>query len=156
MWRSGRQESRLLKSPTVFRDHLWLPSTTSPTCASSTFRFTSQPLATVLHAHIHFLVSAYTSRKFSSFSPTLTPLLVAAVEACVYHAPATDCVILYVSNIDFAGHGFAPSPWQLSRGLFIQCHRWYANLATSSGRYTRSLGTALLARERLIFSCQLE
>jgi hypothetical protein len=106
--------------------------------------------------HMHLLVSAYTSRTSSSFSPALSPLLVAAVEACVYHAPAADCVILYVSKIDFACNGFAPSPTATLVRTFIRCHRCYANPATSSGRYTTSLGTALLARKRLVFLCQLE
>ena len=95
-----------------------------PACASSTFMFSSQrPLKIAPCAHMHLLFSAYTSRTSSSVSPTLTPLLVAAVEACVYHAPATDCVILYVSIIDSAGHGFAPPPTATLVRTLIRYHR---------------------------------
>lgn len=94
-----------------------------PACTSSTFMFSPQrPLKIAPCAHMNLLVSTYTSRS-SSFSPALSSLLVAAVEACVYHSPAADCVILYVSKIDFACNGFAPAPAATLVRAFIRCHR---------------------------------
>ena len=43
-------------------------------------------------------------------NPDAPRVLLAGIEACVYHAPATDCVILYVSKIDSTGQGLAPPP----------------------------------------------
>ncbi|KAI0287976.1 histone acetylation protein-domain-containing protein [Russula brevipes] len=61
-------------------------------------------------------------------SVTLTPcVLIAAIEACVYHAPATDCAILYVSKVDSTGQGLASPPTATLVNVFI---RWYADPAT--------------------------
>ncbi|KAH9969927.1 histone acetylation protein-domain-containing protein [Russula dissimulans] len=60
-------------------------------------------------------------------NPDAPRVLVAAVEACVYHAPTTDCAILYVSKIDSTGQGLAPSPTANLVRAFI---RWYADRAT--------------------------
>ena len=98
--------------------------------------------------HIHVLVTAPT--KDNSLYPYASPrprlyaqdilvllseqanpdaprMLVAAIEASLYHAPATDCAILYVSKIDSTGHGLAPPPTATLVRAFI---RWYADPAT--------------------------
>lgn len=60
-------------------------------------------------------------------NPDAPRTLVSAIEACVYHAPATDCAILYVSKIDSTGQGLVPSPTATLVRAFI---RWYADPAT--------------------------
>jgi regulator of Ty1 transposition protein 109 len=60
-------------------------------------------------------------------NPDAPHLLVAAIEACVYHAPATDCAILYVSKVDSTGQGIVPAPTATLVRAFI---RWYADPAT--------------------------
>ena len=60
-------------------------------------------------------------------NPDAPRMLVAAIEACVYHAPATDCAILYVSKIDSTGQGSTPPPTAALVKAFI---RWYADPAT--------------------------
>ncbi|KAF8490802.1 histone acetylation protein-domain-containing protein [Russula emetica] len=60
-------------------------------------------------------------------NPDAPRMLVAAIEASLYHAPATDCAILYVSKIDSTGHGLAPPPTATLVRAFI---RWYADPAT--------------------------
>jgi len=59
--------------------------------------------------------------------PDAPRVLVAAIEACVYHAPATDCAILYVSKIDSTGQGSTPAPTAALVKAFI---RWYADPST--------------------------
>jgi regulator of Ty1 transposition protein 109 len=105
-------------------------------------------LPNVREFHVHVLVTA--PAKDSSLYPYASPrprlyaqdilvllseqanpdaprILVSAVEACVYHAPATECAILYVSKVDSTGQGLAPSPTATLVGAFI---RWYANPVT--------------------------
>ncbi|KAI9463804.1 histone acetylation protein-domain-containing protein [Russula earlei] len=60
-------------------------------------------------------------------NPDSPRLLVAAIEACIYLAPATDCAILYMSKIDSTGQGLAPPPTANLVRAFI---RWYADPAT--------------------------
>ena len=60
-------------------------------------------------------------------NPDVPRVLVAAIEACVYHAPATDCAILYVSKVDSTGQGLTPPPTATLVNAFI---RWYADPAT--------------------------
>ena len=60
-------------------------------------------------------------------NPDAPRILVAAIEASLYHAPATDCAILYVSKIDSTGHGLSPPPTATLVRSFI---RWYADPAT--------------------------
>lgn len=60
-------------------------------------------------------------------NPDAPRVLVAAIEACVYHAPATDCAILYVSKVDSTGQGLAPPPTATLVRAFV---RWYADPAT--------------------------
>lgn len=47
------------------------------------------------------------SEQISQDSPRV---LVAAIEASVYHIPTTCCGVLYVSKVDSSGHASAPSP----------------------------------------------
>lgn len=98
--------------------------------------------------HLHVLVSS--SRKNSTLYPFARPrpkvyvqdilillseqttpdsprILVAAVEACVYHIPSTSCAIFYVAKIDSTGHSAPPSPIpSLVRSLLT----FYADPAT--------------------------
>jgi regulator of Ty1 transposition protein 109 len=60
-------------------------------------------------------------------NPDAPRILVSAIEACIYHAPATDCAILYVSKVDSTGQGLAPPPTATLVRAFI---RWFANPAT--------------------------
>jgi regulator of Ty1 transposition protein 109 len=60
-------------------------------------------------------------------NPDTPRVLVAAIEACICHAPATDCAILYVSKVDSTGQGLAPPPTATLMKAFI---RWYADPAT--------------------------
>ena len=105
-------------------------------------------LPDVREFHIHILVTA--PAKDSSLYPYASPrprlyaqdilillseqanpdaprILVSAVEACIYHAPATDCAILYVSKVDSTGQGLTPPPTATLVRAFIH---WYANPAT--------------------------
>ncbi|KAI0301151.1 histone acetylation protein-domain-containing protein [Multifurca ochricompacta] len=60
-------------------------------------------------------------------NPDSPRVLVSAIEACLYHAPATDCAILYVSKVDSTGQGLTPSPTATLVRAFT---RWYADPAT--------------------------
>ncbi|KAI0264029.1 histone acetylation protein-domain-containing protein [Gloeopeniophorella convolvens] len=60
-------------------------------------------------------------------NPDAPRVLVSAIEACLYHAPATDCAILYVSKVDSTGQGIAPPPTAALVRAFV---RWYADPAT--------------------------
>ena len=57
-------------------------------------------------------------------NPDASRVLVSAIEARLYHAPSTDCAILYVSKVDSTGHGLRPSPTATLVKAFI---RWYAD-----------------------------
>ncbi|KAI0042479.1 hypothetical protein FA95DRAFT_1564285 [Auriscalpium vulgare] len=60
-------------------------------------------------------------------NPDAPRILVTAIEAGVYHAPATDTAIFYVSKVDSTGQGISPSPTAtLVRALV----RWYCDPAT--------------------------
>ncbi|KAH9980019.1 histone acetylation protein-domain-containing protein [Lactifluus volemus] len=105
-------------------------------------------LPDVREFHIHVLLTA--PAKHSSLYPYASPrprlyaqdilillseqanpdaprILVSAIEACIYHAPATDCAILYVSKVDSTGQGLAPPPTATLVRAFI---RWFAHPAT--------------------------
>lgn len=75
-------------------------------------------------------------------NPDAPRMLVAAIEASLYHAPATDCAILYVSKVDSTGHGIAPPPTATLVRAFI---RWYAD-PTTRPVAARHLWVQLFAR----------
>lgn len=100
------------------------------------------------HFHVHALVTA--PRKHATLYPYATPrpriyvqdylvllseqptlenprVLVSAVEACLYHAPATSAVILYISKVDSTGQGISPSP---TSSLVTAFARWHIDPAT--------------------------
>ena len=102
-------------------------------------------LPDVREFHIHVLVSApakdnslypyaiprprlYTQDILVLLSEQANPdaprLLVSAIEARIYHAPSTDCAILYVSKVDSTGQGLRPSPTATLVKAFI---RWYVD-----------------------------
>jgi regulator of Ty1 transposition protein 109 len=75
-------------------------------------------------------------------NPDAPRILVSAIEACIYHAPATDCAILYVSKVDSTGQGLVPPPTATLVSAFI---RWFANPSTRPGA-ARHLWVQLFAR----------
>jgi regulator of Ty1 transposition protein 109 len=57
-------------------------------------------------------------------NPDAPRVLVSAIEARLYHAPSTDCAILYISKVDSTGQGLRPSPTATLVKAFIH---WYAD-----------------------------
>ena len=55
-------------------------------------------------------------------NPDAPRVLVSAIEARLYHAPSTDCAILYVSKVDSTGQGLRPSPTATLVKAFICWH----------------------------------
>ncbi|KAI0826741.1 histone acetylation protein-domain-containing protein [Trametes gibbosa] len=75
-------------------------------------------------------------------SPAAPRVLVAALEASVYHIPATAACVLYVSKVDASGHAAAPSPTAALVRAFLA---FYADPATRP-LAVRTLWVQLFAR----------
>ncbi|KAI0632451.1 histone acetylation protein-domain-containing protein [Trametes polyzona] len=76
-------------------------------------------------------------------APAAPRVLVTALEASVYHVPATASCVLYVSKVDSSGHAAAPSPTAALVRAFLA---FYADPATRPVPGVRHLWLQLFAR----------
>ncbi|PFH53932.1 hypothetical protein AMATHDRAFT_44973 [Amanita thiersii Skay4041] len=109
-WEAGKKCTR------DFHLHLLV---SAPRKNSSLYIF-AKPLPRVYLQDILVLLSEQSS-------PNAPRIIVVAIEACLYHIPATSTLVLYVSKVDTTGQGRAPSPTAtLVRSLLS----FYANPST--------------------------